>query len=319
MSRILGSVLDAIGGTPLVRLTRVVPEGAGEVLAKLELLNPGGSVKDRIGLAMVEAAEASGALCEGGTIVEATAGNTGQGLALAAAVKGYRCVFVMPEKMSAEKVAVLEAFGAEIVRTPTAAPSGSPEHYASVAARLAREIPGAWLADQFENPVNRDAHYRTTGPEIWKDTGGQLDAFVAGMGTTGTISGVGRYLKEQQPNVHVAVADPEGSVFGGGPKGSYLLEGIGNDHEPGIYDASVVDEVITVADRDAFRMARRLVREEGLMVGGSAGAAVVAAITLAERMPEGRVVVLLPDTGRNYMGKLFDDAWMKEQGFLEDE
>ncbi len=319
MSRIKNGVLETIGSTPMVRLRRMSERFGVEICAKVEMFNPGGSIKDRLGVALIEAAEASGELLPGGTVVEATAGNTGIGLALAAAVKGYRCVFVMPDKMSAGKAALLEAYGAEVVWAPTVNVS-HPEHYIRVARRIAREKTGGWLANQFDNPVNVRAHYEGTGPEIWEDTGGALDAFVAGMGTTGTVTGAGRFLKEKKPSLRVVVADPMGSVFGGGPPGVYLVEGIGNDHDPGIYDASVVDEFIYVEDKDAFRAARRLTREEGLFVGGSSGTALVAVEHIAADMEPGqRIVVMLPDSGRNYLAKLYNDDWMRARGFLEEE
>ncbi len=319
MAPIHDHVLSLVGGTPLVRLNRVTEGVKPEILAKVESFNPGGSIKDRIGIAMIEAAEESGDLQPGGTVVEATAGNTGVGLALVSAIKGYRCIFVLPDKMSDDKVRLLQAYGAEIVRTPSNVSHDSPEHYSQVAARIARETPGGWLADQFENPVNRQAHYRSTAPEIWKDTEGKIDAFVGGMGTTGTVMGVARYLKERNPGIRVVVADPPGSIFGGGEEGSYLVEGIGNDHHPGIYDADLVDDFVYVPDARAFRLARRLAREEGLLVGGSAGTALGAALEIAREMEEGqRIVVMFADTGRNYLGKVFNDAWIREQG-LEDE
>ncbi|TLM97624.1 MAG: cysteine synthase family protein [Actinobacteria bacterium] len=310
------TVLDAIGHTPLVRLPRIDADLPATILAKLELLNPGGSQKDRIALAMVHAAEQRGDLAPGGTIVEATAGNTGVGLAMAAAVKGYRCVFAVPDKMSTEKVALLRAFGAEVVWTPTAVPPDSPDSYNSVADRLAREIPGAWRPGQFTNDANPYAHYATTGPEIWADAAGRVDAFVAGVGTGGTLSGVAHYLREHNPGVRIVGADPSGSILSGDDPGSWIVEGIGEDFFPDTFDAAMVDEWVRVTDAQSFAAARRLAREEGILAGGSAGTALHAAIDVAGRMPEGSVVVvLLPDTGRNYLSKFHSDEWLREHGF----
>jgi len=312
------NVLEAIGDTPLIELTKVTDGLPVTVLAKVEYFNPGGSVKDRIGLAMIDDAERRGLLQPGGTIIEATAGNTGVGLALAAAVKGYRCIFVLPDKMSDDKIDLLRAYGAEIVITPTSVPPDSPESYGGVADRLAREIASAYRPSQFTNTKNPEAHYRTTGPEIWRDTGGRVDVFVAGIGTGGTISGVGRYLKEQNPEVVVVGADPEGSILSGDAPRSWKVEGIGEDYIPATFDRQAVDEFVRVSDKESFGMARRLAREEGLLVGGSAGTAVSAALKYARRLEPGKVVVvLLPDTGRNYLSKFLSDSWMEENGFSE--
>ena len=308
------SVLQLIGRTPVVRLARVGADCPALLYGKLELLNPGGSVKDRIGLAMVDAAEREGRLRPGMTIVEATAGNTGVALAIVAAVRGYKCVFVMPEKMSRDKEDLLRAYGAEVVRTANAAP-GEPAHFQEVAKRLAQEK-GWYLTDQFVNPANPEVHYRTTGPEIWADTDGRVDALVCGVGTGGTLTGAGRFLKERKPAVRVVLADPVGSTLSGGAAGTYLQEGIGGSVTPGNLDASLVDEAFAIPDGEAFGMARRLTREEGLLAGGAAGCAVAAALRFGNR-PENAgklVVAVLPDTGRNYLSKIYDDGWMKEQG-----
>lgn len=312
------NVLGIVGRTPLVRLSKVTRELGVAMLAKVEFVNPGGSIKDRIGFAMIEDAERHGLLKPGGTIIEATAGNTGVALALVAAVKGYRCIFVMPDKMSDDKVSLLRAYGAEVVVTPTSVPPDSSESYNGVADRLAREIPGAFRPNQFGNPLNPEAHYRTTGPEIWNDTDGKVDVLVAGMGTGGTISGTGRYLKERKPEIVVVGADPEGSILSGDAPHSYLVEGIGEDFVPPTFNRQVVDEMVRVSDAESFGMARRLAREEGLLVGGSAGTAVAAAVKYARRLPKGKmVVVILPDTGRNYLYKIFSERWMREHGFLD--
>lgn len=312
------TILDAIGRTPLVKLNRITEGLPHNILVKVEYLNPGGSIKDRIGLAMVDEAEREGLLQPGGTIIEATAGNTGVGLALVAAVRGYRCIFVMPDKMSEDKVNLLKAYGAEVVITPTSVPPDSPESYNGVSERLAREIPGAFRPYQFGNLRNPEAHYLTTGPEIWTDTAGAVDVFVAGMGTGGTISGTGRYLKERNPGVLVVGADPEGSILSGDSPKSYKVEGIGEDFVPLTFDRQIVDDMVRVSDAEAFHTARRLAREEGLLVGGSAGTAVAAALKYARRLPPGKtIVVILPDTGRNYLTKIFSDNWMREQGFAD--
>jgi cystathionine beta-synthase len=321
MAREYPSVLELIGSTPIVRLERISRDVPGTLLAKLEYMNPGGSVKDRIGLAMIEAAERDGRLKPGGTIVEPTSGNTGIGLAIAAALKGYRCIFVMPDKMSQEKIAILRGYGAEVVITPTAVDPDSPESYYSVSSRLAEEIPGGFKPDQYSNMANPDAHYRATGPEIWEQTEGELDAIVISVGTGGTISGVGRYFKERGSSALIVGADPEGSIYtacAAGDLHPYFVEGIGKDSWPATMDPSVVDEWIAVSDRDSFRAARRLARSEGLLVGGSSGTALWAALQVAGRLGEqARVLVMLADSGRSYLSKFLDDKWMLEHGFLE--
>nr|WP_246046391.1 cystathionine beta-synthase [Thermosporothrix hazakensis] len=315
--RYRNSILETIGNTPLIRLRRVAADVPPLVLAKVEFFNPGGSVKDRIGPAMIEYCEQKGLLRPGGTIVEPTSGNTGHGLAIAAALKGYHCIFVMTDKVSEEKRSLLRAYGAEIVICPSNVTHDSPEYYKNVAYRLAKEIPGAVCPDQYSNPANPEAHYRTTGPEIWRDTAGKLTAFVAGIGTGGTITGVARYLKEQNPNVKIIGADPPGSVYSGDEPGPYKVEGIGMDMFPRNYHPELVDEVIRIDDRTSFYWARRLAREEGILVGGSAGTALAAALTYARRLTKDDVlVVLLPDTGRGYLSKQFNDTWMRENNLL---
>jgi len=316
--QVLDTFLDAMGDTPLVRLTKVTRGVRPTVLAKLEMLNPGGSVKDRIGIRMIEAAEREGRLKPGGTIVEPTSGNTGHGLAIAAAIRGYKCIFVMPDKMSQEKVALLRAYGAEVVITPTAVPPESPESYYRVADRLTEEIPGAYQPNQYFNAENPRTHYETTGPEIWEQTDGTVDVFVAGVGTGGTITGVGRYLKERNPEVVVVGADPEGSLYSGDQPRPYLTEGIGEDFWPETFDPSVVDRYVRVSDRDAFRTARAVTRQEGILVGGSCGSAVHAALEVAREFDEtATIIVLLPDTGRNYLSKLYSESWMLQYGLLD--
>ncbi len=311
------SILAAIGRTPLIRLGQVAHDVSAQILVKLESLNPGGSIKDRVGVAMVDEAERLGWLRPGGTIVEATAGNTGVGLAIAAAVKGYRCIFVLPDKMSGEKIRLLKAYGAEIVITPTSVPPDSPESYNGVADRLTREIPGAWRPNQFSNLANPLVHYRTTGPEIWEQTGGLITVLVAGIGTGGTISGVGLYLKEKNPSIKVVGADPEGSVLSGDSPKPWKVEGIGEDFVPRTFNGQVVDDWVRVGDGESFRIARELARREGLLVGGSSGTAVAAALRYARRLTaEDVVVVICPDTGRNYLSKFFDDDWMLENNFV---
>ncbi len=315
------SVLELIGDTPLVRLKKVCEGVAPTILAKVEYLNPGGSVKDRIAIKMVDAAERSGALQPGGAIVEPTSGNTGVGLALVAQQRGYSCIFVCPDKVSEDKRNVLRAYGAQVVVCPTAVPPDHPDSYYSTSDRLVRETPGAWKPDQYSNPNGPASHYESTGPEIWADTDGRLTHFVAGIGTGGTITGTGRYLKEVSASrasgpVVIVGADPEGSVYSGGTGRPYLVEGVGEDFWPSAYDPSVPDRIVAVSDHDSFAMTRRLALEEGLLVGGSCGMAVVAALEVARDLgPDDLVVVLLPDSGRGYLTKIFNDDWMSSYGF----
>jgi cystathionine beta-synthase len=322
------SVLETIGWTPLIRLHRVTRGIRTPVYGKAEFFNPGGSVKDRIGLPIIERAEREGSLRPGGTIVEGTSGNTGVGLAIAAALKGYRCIFTMPDKMSQEKVRLLKAFGAEVIVTPTAVPPDHPNNYVMMAKRIAHDTPNAILANQFYNDANSDAHYATTGPELWEQTEGRITHFVAAAGTGGTITGVGRYLKERNPKIQVISGDPVGSILAemwrtkgqSKPEGTpYKVEGIGQDKVPGTLDMSVVDDFMTVTDKEAFAMARRLTREEGLFVGGSAGLIVHVALHVARRIddPNACLVAILPDTGERYLSKLYNDEWMRENQLLD--
>ncbi|MEU8512340.1 cystathionine beta-synthase [Kitasatospora sp. NPDC048722] len=312
------SIIDLVGNTPLVKLNKVTEGISATVLAKVEYFNPGGSVKDRIAMRMIEAAEASGALKPGGTIVEPTSGNTGVGLAIVAQQKGYKCIFVCPDKVSTDKINTLRAYGAEVVVCPTAVAPEHPDSYYNVSDRLVRETPNAWKPDQYSNPDNPASHYHSTGPELWEQTDGKITHFVAGVGTGGTISGTGNYLKEVSGGkVKVIGADPEGSVYSGGTGRPYLVEGVGEDFWPTAYDRNVADEIVAVSDKDSFQMTRRLAKEEGLLVGGSCGMAVVAALEVAKKLgPDDVVVVLLPDGGRGYLSKIFNDDWMADYGFL---
>ncbi|MBV9283667.1 MAG: cystathionine beta-synthase [Acidimicrobiia bacterium] len=311
------SLLDLVGDTPMVRLDRIGRSLDCQILAKLEFLNPGGSVKDRPAVAMVEAAERAGLIGPGGTIVEPTSGNTGVGLAIVAARRRYRCIFVMPDKMSQEKIALLRAYGAEVVVCPTTVAPDHPDSYYSVADRLAKEIPAAYQPSQYHNLENPAAHERSTGPEIWRQTAGRITHFVAGIGTGGTITGVSRYLKAQNPDIQIVGADPEGSVYSGGTGRPYLVEGIGEDFWPTTYDPKAVDRVVMVSDRNSFLTARRVTREEGILVGGSAGTAVWAALEIGRELTrDDVVVVLIPDSGRGYLSKLYNDEWMDDFGFL---
>jgi cystathionine beta-synthase len=307
------TILQSVGRTPLVRLRRVTEGLQAIVCVKVESANPGGSVKDRVAVAMIAEAERRGWLRPGGTIIEATAGNTGVGLAMVAAVKGYRCIFVLPDKMSAEKVLLLKSYGAEVVITPTNVAPDSPESYNGVADRLAREIPGAWRPNQFTNLANPEIHYRATGPEIWEQTEGRITAFVAGVGTGGTISGVARYLKERNPDVKIVGADPEGSVLSGGAPRPWKVEGIGEDFVPKTFNSQLVDDWVRVGDAEAFHVGRSVARREGIMLGGSSGTAIAAALRYAQRLTADHFVVALgADTGRNYMSKMYNDAWLRE-------
>ena len=312
------NVLENIGNTPLIRLNRSVAHLGPSIYAKVESFNPGGSAKDRVALAMIDEAERDGLLRPGGTVIEATAGNTGLGLAIVSAVRGYRCIFVMPDKMSSDKVRLLRAYGAEVVITPTNVPPDSPESYNGVAQRLAREIKGSWRAGQFTNLANPQAHYDTTGPEIWEQTEGRISVFVASAGTGGTISGTGRYLKEQNSRIRVIGADIEGSILSGGTPGPWKVEGIGEDFVPCTLNAHVIDEWIRVSDAESFFTARQVAREEGILLGGSSGTALTAAFRYALRCsPDDVVVALCPDTGRNYLSKMYDDFWMAQNKFID--
>ncbi|HYY46923.1 MAG TPA: cystathionine beta-synthase [Candidatus Angelobacter sp.] len=316
--QVLANILEAVGRTPLVRLHRITAGLRPTILAKVETLNPGGSVKDRIGLRMIEDAERRGLLKPGGTIVEPTSGNTGHALAIAAALRGYRMIFVMADKQSPEKIALLRAYGAEVVVCPTAVPRDSPESYYSVAERLSHEIPGAFQPNQYFNMANPQAHFETTGPEIWEQTDGKVDVVVGGLGTGGTMTGAGRFLKQKKPSVMIVGADPDGSLYSGDTARPYKVEGIGEDFIPGTIDLSLIDRIVRVSDRDSFLLARRITREEGILVGGSAGTAMKAAMEVARDLDEKTLmVVILPDTGRNNMSKIYNDEWMRQNGFLE--
>jgi cystathionine beta-synthase len=317
-TQIFPNVIAALGNTPIVRFSAVTRGIRTPVAAKIESTNPGGSVKDRIGIRMVEEAERKGWLRPGGTIVEPTSGNTGVGLAMAAAVRGYHCIFVMPDKVAPEKVALLRAYGAEVVTTPTAVERDAPESYYSVADRLTREVPGAFQPNQYFNPMNPRTHYESTGPEIWEQTGGSITHFVAGVGTGGTVSGISRYLKEKNPDVVVIGADPEGSIYTSDHLHTYKVEGVGEDFWPGTFDRNSVDQWVQVSDRDSFLTARAITRQEGILTGGSGGLAAWAALKVAREIddPDALVVVLLPDSGRGYLSKLYSDDWMRENGFL---
>jgi cystathionine beta-synthase len=313
------SILDTIGGTPLVRLSRVAPDLKPTLVAKVELFNPGGSIKDRVAVRLIEAAERDGRLKPGGTIIEPTSGNTGTGLAIAARLKGYRVIAVMPDKMSTEKIDLLRAYGAEVVVAPTDVAPESPQSYYRVADRLTEEIPGAFQPNQYANDANPETHYLDTGPELWRQSGGRITHFVAGVGTGGTITGIGRYLKEQNPRIQVIGADPEGSIYSGDEVHPYLVEGVGEDFWPQTFDPSIVDRYVRVSDRDSFLTARRLVQTEGLLAGGSCGTALFAALTVAQELadPDAMIAVVLPDGGRPYLSKVYNDVWMRQYGFLE--
>jgi cystathionine beta-synthase len=311
------SLLELIGNTPMLRLDRTARDLECTLLAKLEQFNPGGSSKDRPALAMIEAAERDGRLRPGGTIVEPTSGNTGVGLAIVAARRGYKCIFVCPDKVASDKIALLRAYGAEVIVCPTSVPPEHPESYYSVSDRLAREVPNAWKPDQYHNPDNPRAQYESAGPEIWRQTNGRVTHFVAGIGTGGTVTGIGRYLKEQNSSIQIIGADPEGSVYSGGSGRPYLVEGIGEDFWPTTYDPSIVDRVIAISDAESFATARRVTREEGLLLGGSGGTAIVAALIVGRDLPADAVVVVhIPDSGRGYLSKLYNDSWMADYGFL---
>ncbi|MBI1858452.1 MAG: cystathionine beta-synthase [Candidatus Melainabacteria bacterium] len=312
------SILENIGHTPLIKLSKITKGLKPLILVKAEFFNPGGSVKDRPAIKMIEEAEKEGLLKPGSTIIEPTSGNTGVGVAQAAAVKGYHCILVMPEKMSDEKFALMKAYGAEVVKVPTV-PTTSPESYNNVAQRLANEIHNAYMPNQFQNPLNPESHYETTGPEIWEDTAGKVTHFLAGVGTGGTLCGTGKFLKEKNKNVKVIGVDPEGSIYSGNYSKAYSIEGIGEDFIPRNVTLSIIDDFERVSDKDAFETARKMAREEGILAGGSAGAAVCAALRIAKNLSENDVVVvILPDTGRGYLSKIYSDSWMKEMGFLED-
>ena len=324
LEKVTNSVIELIGKTPMMRVSKVTGNAKCTILAKLEYLNPGGSIKDRIGIAMIEASEKLGLIKPGYTIVEPTSGNTGIGLALAAIANGYAMIFTMPDKMSKEKVDLLKAFGAKVIITPTAVPPDHPANYVKVAERIVRETPNSFMPNQYFNKANPEIHYRTTGPEIWEQTNGRVDVLVASMGTGGTISGIGRYLKEKNPSIRIVGVDPEGSMYHHefyGTKGdihSYKVEGIGEDFLPSTLNLKIVDEIITVSDKDAFLTARELAQKEGVFAGGSAGAALFAALKVARELEKSQtIVVILPDTGRNYLNKIYSDEWMIENGFLE--
>src|SRR5687768_11810101 len=313
------SILETIGETPIVRLSRIGAGLAPAIVAKMELFNPGGSIKDRVALRLIEAAERDGSLRAGGTIIEPTSGNTGTGLAIAARLKGYRVIAVMPDKMSREKIDLLRAYGAEVVIAPTDVAPASPQSYYRVADRLTEEIPGAFQPNQYRNPANPQTHYETTGPELWRQTGGRVTHLVVGVGTGGTVTGMGRYLREQNPNLVVIGADPVGSIYSGDEVHPYLVEGVGEDFWPATYDPSVVDRYVRVSDRDSILTTRLLAETEGMLVGGSCGLAVHAALEVAAEIddPEAMVAVVLPDGGRGYLSKIFNDTWMDQYGFLE--